>query len=168
MGFSSSSQFSKEGVRIVKIKAKFVRPAPLDTISDSADGSRSAIRPVAQTVKGLKTFKGMNVAGDPSKGDKSLVNYGDLLSAWDDGRPVSIAETVELTAEHIVGKKVTLRHPRLAGSVVKFMVEGSAWYVSEAHFSVSGSTISWSENAELCGKLSVGDRAYIRYTTLKG
>ena len=93
----------------MKIKAKFVRPAPLDTIQDSTDGARAAIRPVAQTVRGLKTFKGMNVAGDPVKDDKSLVNYGDLIAAWDDGRPISIAETVELTAEHIAGKSVTLR-----------------------------------------------------------
>ena len=151
----------------MKIKAKFVRPAPLDTIQDSTDGARAAIRPVAQTVRGLKTFKGMNVAGDPVKGDKSLVNYGDLIAAWDDGRPISIAETVELTAEHIAGKSVTLRLPRLAGSVVKLMVEGSAWYFSNAHFDVNGSTISWAGNAELCGKLAVGDTAYIRYTTLK-
>ena len=152
----------------MKVKAKFVAPAPLDTVPDSTDGEVVAIRPTAQTIKGLKTFKTMNVASDPGNGGKSLLNYGDLKSVLAGAKPFAVTEVVELTSEHISGKSITLQHPRLAGSLVRMKVEGSGWYFSDAHFRVVDSTISWAENVELCGKLSVGDTAHVRYTAMKG
>lgn len=152
----------------MKIQNRFIEPIPLDTINDDVNGARVAMRPGAQTLKGTKTFENLRVASDSEKDDKSLINVEDMNYALATvGNPVTATESVTLTAADIANKSVTLEGAPHSDALVKFSLEGSGVCYSALDFTVTGQSISWANNAELCDILEAGDVLNFRYYTVK-
>ena len=152
----------------MRITNKFVEPIPLDQIDDARDGSRVAMRPGAQTISGTKSFEALRLASDPEKGDTSLVNVADMNEALSEaGTPLTLTESVTLSAADITARALTLQRTPQEGSLVKFSLEGSGFFNSVTDFTVAGKTISWADNAALCALLGEGDALHVRYFTVK-